>query len=239
MLKKHVTLLQSGEEDRRVQVPVRVQRRAICVLAVLLLFTWISGCALWPLHRKGALSAGSSQSTRGAIDASSRRQDRDSSTRSGSAAKTAEKTEQGSSRSAPDKPGTSGSGSKEDDTQTSKKQPSADSDSQDLEPSFQKHDHLKYVSSIKNKAIDRLNKHQNATHAIVCKNQTTDLWSFTVYFKRDRTYSYITYAWDDIDQDWKKIFEADRVPISKWRAHMRYSNQDKECSVLKGVDLPQ
>lgn len=237
MLEKQVTLLQSCEEDRRVQVPVRVQWRAVCVMATLLLFTWIYGCALWPLDRKGARSTGSSQITQSTSDASSRRQDRSSSTKSASIAETTAKADRGSSRSAPDKPRTSGSGSKEIDAQTPNKQSSADSGSQELEPSFQKHDHAKYVSSIKNKAIDRLNKHENATNATLCKNQTTDQWSLTVYFKSERTYSYITYAWDDIDQDWKKIFTADRLPISKWREHMRYSNQDKECSVLKGVDL--
>jgi hypothetical protein len=239
VLKKQGTSLQDHEEDRLVRAPVMLQRIVIYILAALLLLTWISGCAFWSLHRKGTRLTESSRSTRTASKSLSQRQDRSSLPRSALEKKSTGKAAPGSSPPALSKPRTTGSGSKQVNAQTQAKQSSADGEYHEVKPSFQKHDHAKYVSSIKNKAIDLLNKHENATQAILCNNRTTDQWSLTLYFKRTRICSYTAYAWDDVDQNWKKVFSADRLPISKWREHMRYSSQDKQCSMLKGANLHQ
>jgi L-rhamnose mutarotase len=118
-----------------------------------------------------------------------------------------------------------------------KGQASSSDGSSQSEPEFKKHDHAQYVKTIKNKAIDELNKHPNSTQAIFCTDRVTERRSLTIYFKRQKSYSFTYYEWDDVDQEMKQIFSAEKVPISRWKEHLQYADQDKECSTLKGEDL--
>lgn len=118
-----------------------------------------------------------------------------------------------------------------------KEQASPSDGSSQSEPEFKKHDHAQYVKTIKNKAIDVLNKHPNSTQAIFCTDRVTERRSLTIYFKRQKSYSFTYYEWDDVDQEMKQIFSAEKVPISRWKEHLQYADQDKECSILKGEDL--
>ena len=220
-------------------ISVRSSRRVACAVAALLLCTWISGCALWPFSGKGLRQAEKTTSTHSAAGTrdSSRGKDRHGSKETGPELKTAGDPDGESSRRSSGKQQRAVSASEGATSRSSRGKSSADGDSHSSGPAFQKHDHAKYVRTIKNKAIDRLNKSRAATHAILCRNPTTDQWSLTIYSKGQRSYSYVSYAWDDVDEDWEKIFSDKRVPLSRWRQHVRYSTQDKECSPLKGGNL--
>ena len=99
---------------------------------------------------------------------------------------------------------------------------------------FKKHDHSKYVSAIRGKAINQVNKERDVVLAMICRNTTTEEWSLTLYRKRQRTYSFVSYVWDEIDEKFEQAFVSDQRPISGWKQHLEFSSSDKECAVLKG-----
>lgn len=99
---------------------------------------------------------------------------------------------------------------------------------------FEKHDHSKYISAIRGKAIDQVNKERDVVLAKICRNTTTEEWSLTLYRKKQRTYSFVSYVWDEIDEKFEQAFVSDQRPISGWKQHLEFSSSDKECAVLKG-----
>jgi len=115
------------------------------------------------------------------------------------------------------------------------KSPTQSPDDQDnLSDSFKKHDHSKYMTYVRNKAIDLINTQKPADHVVLCKDNTTDQWTMTLYNKGDRVYSFVTYVWDEIDDKWTESFVSNKNPISRWKNHVRYSASGKDCTVLKG-----
>jgi hypothetical protein len=107
---------------------------------------------------------------------------------------------------------------------------------------FKKHDHLKYTRLIHNAAIDIVNKAETSVYARVCKDSTTDDWSLVLYYWHGRTYSFVTYAWDEVDQKWVEAFVSDKRPVSRYQKHLDFSSAGKECKVLKERkvgDLPK
>jgi hypothetical protein len=118
-----------------------------------------------------------------------------------------------------------------------KRAESVGQNSAESEPPFKKHDHSRYVTTVKHKAIDQLNKHENATSARICRNVTTDQWSLVIYHIDNRKYSFTSYVWDEIDQKWDKSFTSGKQPVARWKEHLKFTAQGKECSVLKGGHL--
>ena len=102
---------------------------------------------------------------------------------------------------------------------------------------FKKHDHFKYKRTIKNTAIDTLNKHRGATAARLCRDRTTDLWTLSIYKHGNGRLSFVIYFWDEVDGKWERSFDSGNVPAKKWRSRLRYSSADKTCEILKGARL--
>jgi len=98
---------------------------------------------------------------------------------------------------------------------------------------FKRHDHAKYMEKIKNKAIDWLNKEKDVSYARLCKDSTTDEWSLWIYRTEGKAYRFVTYVWDEVDEKWKESFKSDKLPISGWQHHLRFSTGGKDCRVLK------
>lgn len=115
---------------------------------------------------------------------------------------------------------------------------SGESETDEPPGSFQKHDHAKYTSVIRNKAIDKLNQEKTCDFARVCRDSYTDEWSLTLYFKKNQTYHYVTYSWDEIDGKWDESFVSDKRPLSGWKHHISFSSAGKTCKVLKGAQEP-
>ena len=59
---------------------------------------------------------------------------------------------------------------------------------------------------MKNKAIDLVNSEKECDQAIICKDMITDQWSLTLYYMKEKTYKFVTYVWDEIDDNWQKSF---------------------------------
>lgn len=117
------------------------------------------------------------------------------------------------------------------------KEKSSDPGSEELEATssaFKKHDHSKYVTDIRNKAIDQLNKEKDADLVRLCRNATTDQWSLTMYHRAERTYSFTDYAWDEVNLKWEKVLSSVKKPRSSWKQHLDFSAAGKECKILKG-----
>ncbi len=102
-----------------------------------------------------------------------------------------------------------------------------------LKEPFKRHDHAKYLEIIKNKALDLVNSDQESDYAAICKDTITDQWSVAFYYIQEKTYKFITYAWDEIDDKWQKSFVSDKRPISGLEKHLKYSSSGKDCKVLK------
>jgi len=98
---------------------------------------------------------------------------------------------------------------------------------------FKRHDHTKYLEMIKNKAVDLVNSDKESNHAAICKDMITDQWSLTLYYVKEKTYKFITYAWDEIDDNWKESFASGKRPLSGLKKHLKYSSSGKDCKVLK------
>jgi hypothetical protein len=97
-----------------------------------------------------------------------------------------------------------------------------------------KHDHTKYVAMVKDKAREILAEHPGATYVRLCQDSTTDIWTLSIYQKGDKTYSAVSYSWDEVDQKWNQTYESSREPISRWKGHLAYSAARKACTDLKG-----
>ncbi len=129
--------------------------------------------------------------------------------------------------------------STEEETEAEKDEPADGSRvaSKETDESFRKHDHSEYKRTIKNAAIDTLNKHRGSTAARLCRDTTTDLWTLTIYSQGRGKLSFVIYFWDEVDGKWERSFESGNVPPKKWRSHLRYASADKTCTILKGAHL--
>ena len=104
---------------------------------------------------------------------------------------------------------------------------------EDGDSPFKKHDHAQYERQIHNAAIDTVNKDEKAVYARVCKDATTDDWSLSIYHLHGNTYSFVTYAWDDVDRKWVEAFVSDKRPLTRWKSHLDFSSAGRDCKVLK------
>jgi hypothetical protein len=98
---------------------------------------------------------------------------------------------------------------------------------------FKRHDHVKYMQKIKNKAIDWINKEKDITYARLCRDTTTDEWSLWIYRSEEKAYRFVTYIWDEVDEKWEESFKSDKRPISGWQHHLKFSTDGKDCIDLK------
>lgn len=103
-------------------------------------------------------------------------------------------------------------------------------------PEFRKHDHSKYVTKIKNSAIDVVNREIDSVHVRMCRNSTTDEWSLGVYFVQGKNYYFRTYVWDPIENIWAEAFESEKRPYAGLKKHLSFSSAGKKCVVLKGSE---
>ena len=101
------------------------------------------------------------------------------------------------------------------------------------EGAFKRHDHAKYLEMIKNKAVDLVNSDKESDYAAICKDMITDQWSLILYYVREKTYTFTTYAWDEIDDNWQKSFASNKRQLTGLQKHLKYSSSGKECKVLK------
>ncbi len=110
-----------------------------------------------------------------------------------------------------------------------------DAGAAESEEPFKRHDHAKYLDMIKNKAVDLVNSDKESSRAEICKDMITDQWSLTLYYVKEKTYKFITYTWDEIDDDWKISFTSNKGPLSGLQKHLKYSSSGKNCKVLKNT----
>ncbi len=113
---------------------------------------------------------------------------------------------------------------------------SDDSSGQESQSAFKKHDHSKYVTMIRNKAIDALNKEPDCDVARLCRNSFTDHWSLTLYVKKGKYYTYTVYTWDEIDGNWVESYTSENRPVETLKKHISFSSAGKTCQTLKGSE---
>lgn len=115
--------------------------------------------------------------------------------------------------------------------------PASDKSGSDTSPKddlpFKKHDHVKYMQKVKNKAIDQVNKEKDVTYARLCRDTTTDEWSLWIYRSEEKAYRFVTYIWDEVDEKWAESFKSDKRPSSGLQHHLKFSTDGKDCIDLK------
>jgi hypothetical protein len=104
----------------------------------------------------------------------------------------------------------------------------------DKTESFKKHDHVEYVELIKSRANELIKKQRDCTLARLCRNSVTDEWSLAVYVAQQKTFSFVVYAWDEIDEKWENSYVSEKRPAAQLEHHLRFSSAGKECTDLKG-----
>jgi hypothetical protein len=147
------------------------------------------------------------------------------------------------SAESPDEPGVQAASRKENRTAATagespkdKADPEADGDADRLPPSddaLQRHDHAGYVERIKTRATDALNKERTCTYARMCRNAITSEWSLTLYYKEEKTFRFVTYGWDPVDEKWAKSFTSENRPNTQWNEHLKFTAAGKTCTDLK------
>ena len=103
-------------------------------------------------------------------------------------------------------------------------------------PSFKKHDHTKYLTTIKNRAIDVVNKEPDSVYARMCRHNTSEEWSLSLYFVQAKNYYFRIYVWDPIENIWAETFESEKRPVTGYKKHLSFSLAGKKCISLKGSD---
>jgi len=111
--------------------------------------------------------------------------------------------------------------------------PGATGDDEASGPAFKKHDHVKYLRLITNKAIDRVNEAKDSAHAALCKDSMTEQWSLTIYFRQAKTFSFVVYVWDEVDENWVESLRADKRPLVQWKSRLDYQTSGKDCRLIK------
>ncbi len=98
----------------------------------------------------------------------------------------------------------------------------------------EKHDHAAYSAKIKNEAIRLVNRTDVCSIARLCRDKITEDWTVSLYVKRPKTFRFVTYAWDPVDQKWEKVFESQPEPLKRLKRHLQFISAGKDCSYLKG-----
>lgn len=109
-------------------------------------------------------------------------------------------------------------------------------ETEERSPSFKKHDHSKYLTTIKNSAIDVVNKESESVFARMCRHNTSEEWSLYLYFIQGKNYQFRIYVWDPIENLWTETFESEKRPIAGYKKHLSFSSAGKKCISLKGSD---
>lgn len=109
-------------------------------------------------------------------------------------------------------------------------------ETEERSPSFKKHDHSKYLTTIKNSAIDVVNKESESVFARMCRHNTSEEWSLYLYFIQGKNYQFRIYVWDPIENLWTETFESEKRPITGYKKHLSFSSAGKKCISLKGSD---
>lgn len=105
----------------------------------------------------------------------------------------------------------------------------------DRKNAFKKHDHVAYVKLIKTKADALIEKQSDCTLARLCRNTISDEWTLQVFTRQTKTFSFVLYSWDEIDEKWEKSADSTTMPIGQWEHHLRFSSACKECTNVKGT----
>ena len=109
-------------------------------------------------------------------------------------------------------------------------------ETEERSPSFKKHDHSKYLTTIKNSAIDVVNKEPDSVYARMCRHNTSEEWSLYLYFTQGKNYHFRIYVWDPIENMWTETFESEKRPVTGYKKHLSFSSAGKKCISLKGSD---
>ncbi len=98
---------------------------------------------------------------------------------------------------------------------------------------FKKYDHSEYVKKIRSEADKLVENAPSCFYARLCRDFILDEWTVDTFHKSGKTYSYTTYFWDSVDQQWEKTSESTTYPLSDWKRYLKFSAAGKECYVLK------
>ncbi len=109
-------------------------------------------------------------------------------------------------------------------------------ETEERNPSFKKHDHSRYLTTIKNSAIDMVNKEPDSVYARMCRHNTSEEWSLSLYFVQAKNYYFRIYVWDPIENNWAETFESEKRPVTGYKKHLSFSLAGKKCISLKGSD---
>jgi hypothetical protein len=111
----------------------------------------------------------------------------------------------------------------------------ADKKAHSVDMRFRKPDHKKYAQRIRHEAINVLNKASSCALARLCKDDMTDEWNLTLYRKHAKSFNYVAYTWDPIDEKFEQSFESGPRPLKEWKHHQKFAVVSKDCSILKGT----
>jgi hypothetical protein len=100
---------------------------------------------------------------------------------------------------------------------------------------FRKPDHKKYAGRIRNQAINVLNKAGSCALARLCRDDMTGEWNLTLYRKHNKSFNFVVYTWDPIDEAFEQSFESAPRPLKQWKHHQKFAVISKDCSILKGT----
>ncbi|MBI5249425.1 MAG: hypothetical protein HY912_08015 [Desulfomonile tiedjei] len=100
---------------------------------------------------------------------------------------------------------------------------------------LKKFDHGKYLEQLRSRAVDLVNKEQNCSHALLCRDSITEEWSLCIYRIKDSHYIANVLVWDEIDEKWEEAFVSEKRPIGQMKEHLKISIVGKECKPLKGA----
>jgi hypothetical protein len=104
------------------------------------------------------------------------------------------------------------------------------------EEPLRKFDHGKYLDQIHTKAKEVVNKEQNCSHAVLCRDSITEEWSLSVYRVKDHHFTSAVFVWDDIDEKWEEaLVSPEKRPLPQLKEHLKISAVGKECKPLKGT----
>jgi hypothetical protein len=112
----------------------------------------------------------------------------------------------------------------------------ADSDSEKelaAKKLIKKHDHAAYLETIKQQAMELASKDRSCDYARICRNPITDDWALTMYYREGKFFSFVTYAWDQIDEKWARVFASEKRPVAQWESHVKFTSAGKNCVPIK------
>lgn len=100
---------------------------------------------------------------------------------------------------------------------------------------FIRHDPSAYRETVEKSARETVERSPKASLARLCREDITGEWILNLYEVRGARYSFSSYVWDAVDEQWERAFSVKPRSKPSLKDHLRFNAAGKDCRILKDL----